>query len=146
MYELENSFCCPTSLRDLSPSPTFHFWKFSLFLPFTADLRVGGVDLPPPPTKIGLSFMLSRINPIVVGLFWRFFVFTHAFEDMRWIHATCSLHKHFRRCSYIYDEIVGFRWGCGEWGGLFPTVHFWKFSIFLPITAVFGRKCENFQK
>ena len=78
--------------------------------------------------------MLPRFNPIPGGLFWGFFIFTYAFEDMRWKHATCSLHKHFRSCSYIYDEIVGFRWGCGEWGGLFPTFHFWKFSLFLPIT------------
>ena len=36
-----------------------------------------------------------------------------------------------------YDEISGCRWGCGAWGGLFPSFLFEFFFVFLPKHAKF---------
>ena len=45
------------------------FLKFLAFSTVYGRFKGRGVDLPLPPTKIRLSLILSRINPIVVGLF-----------------------------------------------------------------------------
>ena len=86
------------------------------------------VTLTPPPVMVGLSPIYCWIIPTLTGLFRGFFTLTCVYEEMRWKYTISWLHKRRVRPHCIYDEIAGCRWGCGAWGGLFPSFLFEFFS------------------
>ena len=73
-----------------------------------------------PPCEIGLSPTLSPLNPISHGGVWR------VFRPHTRVRSTSI----FEVVISIYNEIVGYRWGCGVWGGPFFAFSFLRISFF----------------
>ena len=86
----------------------------------------------PPPVMVGLSPIYCWIIPTLTGLFRSFFTLTCVYEENTRKYLISWLHKRRVSAHCIYDEISGYRWGCGEWGGRFSCPEFGFFFVFLP--------------